>query len=88
MEYPNTGALFPNSYKKTEKDPNARGTVKVERALLKELMNETDNELIEIEISGWTKEFKDGKYLSLRVSKPYKKEGYKPKQDDDSEIPF
>jgi hypothetical protein len=89
MEYPNSGALFPNKNKKSEAHPNVRGTVKIERSLLKELMNETDNELIEIEISGWTKEFKDGKFLSLKVSKPYKKEGYKPKKDDDEEsIPF
>jgi hypothetical protein len=51
-------------------------------------MSESDNELIEIEISGWTKTFKDGKFLSLKVAKPFKKEGYKPKQDDDEEIPF
>jgi len=89
MEYPNSGALFPNKNKKSEAHPNVRGNVKIERSLLKELMNETDNELIEIEISGWTKDFKGGKFLSLKVAKPYKKEGYAPKQnDDDSEIPF
>ena len=89
MEYPNSGALFPNKNKKSDAHPNVRGTVKVERSLLKELMSESDNELIEIEISGWTKTFKDGKFLSLKVAKPFKKEGYKPKQDDDDEsMPF
>jgi hypothetical protein len=88
MEYPNSGALFPNKNKKSEAHPNVRGNVKIERSLLKELMSESDNELIEIEISGWTKTFKDGKFLSLKVAKPFKKEGYKPKQDDDEEIPF
>jgi hypothetical protein len=89
MEYPNSGALFPNKNKKSDAHPNVRGNVKIERSLLKELMSESDNELIEIEISGWTKTFKDGKFLSLKVAKPFKKEGYKPKQeDDDSEIPF
>lgn len=89
MEYPNSGALFPNKNKKSDAHPNVRGTVKVERSLLKELMAESDNELIEIEISGWTKTFKDGKFLSLKVAKPFKKEGYKPKQDDDDEsMPF
>jgi hypothetical protein len=88
MEYPNSGALFPNKNKKSDAHPNVRGNVKIERSLLKELMSESDNELIEIEISGWTKTFKDGKFLSLKVAKPFKKEGYKPKQDDDEEIPF
>jgi hypothetical protein len=89
MEYPNSGALFPNKNKKSDAHPNVRGTVKIERSLLKELMSESDNELIEIEISGWTKTFKDGKFLSLKVAKPFKKEGYKPKQDDDDEsMPF
>ena len=88
MEYPNSGALFPNKNKKSDAHPNVRGNVKIERSLLKELMSESGSELIEIEISGWTKEFKGGKFLSLKVAKPYKKEGYKTKQVDDSEIPF
>lgn len=90
MEYPNSGALFPNKNKKSDAHPNVRGNVKIERSLLKELMSESDNELIEIEISGWTKTFKDGKFLSLKVAKPFKKEGYKPKQndDDDESMPF
>jgi hypothetical protein len=66
-----------------------RGNVKIERSLLKELMLESDNELIEIEISGWTKEFKGGKFLSLKVAKPYKRDAAPKKQADDSEdIPF
>jgi hypothetical protein len=52
-------------------------------------MSESDNELIEIEISGWTKTFKDGKFLSLKVAKPYKRDAApKQKDDDDGEIPF
>jgi len=89
MEYPNSGALFPNKNKKSDAHPNVRGTVKIERSLLKELMAESDNELIEIEISGWTKTFKDGKFLSLKVAKPYKRDAAPKKQADDSEdIPF
>lgn len=87
MEYPNSGALFPNKNKTSDAQPNVRGNVKIERGLLKELMSESDGELIEIEISGWTKEFKGGKFLSLKVAKPYKKSAPK-RQDDDSEIPF
>lgn len=89
MEYPNSGALFPNKNKKTDAHPNVKGTVKIERGLLKELMADTDNELIEIEISGWTKEFKGGKFLSLKVAKPFKPGLKKQQDDDDNEsIPF
>ena len=89
MEYPNSGSLFPNKFKKADSHPNLRGTVKIERSLLKELMLESDSELIEIEISAWTKEWKDGKFLSLKVGKPYKKDGASKRQDDDSDpIPF
>jgi len=90
MEYPNSGSLWPNKNKTTDAHPNLRGTIKMERALLKELMANSDEELIEIEISAWTKTFKDGKFLSIKGSKPYKKGA--PKQaaqdDDDDSIPF
>jgi hypothetical protein len=89
MEYPNSGALWPNKNKTTDAHPNLRGTIKMERALLKELMATSDEELIEIEISAWTKTFKDGKFLSLKGGKPYKKGDPKPAaQDDDGDIPF
>ncbi len=89
MEYPNSGALWPNKNKTTDAHPNLRGTIKMERSLLKELMANSDEELIEIEISGWTKTFKDGKFLSLKVAKPFKPGAPKKQQnDDDEEIPF
>jgi hypothetical protein len=89
MEYPNSGALWPNKFKTKPADPNLRGTIKMERALLKELMASSDDELIEIQISAWTQTFKDGKYLAIRGSKPYQKDAPKQSQDDDSEdIPF
>lgn len=89
MEYPNSGALWPNKFKTKPSDPNLRGTIKMERALLKELMASSDNELIEIQISAWTQTFRDGKYLSIRGSKPYQTDDPKKSaQDDDSEIPF
>jgi hypothetical protein len=89
MEYPNSGSMFPNKFKKTSIDPNLKGTVKIERSLLKELMSESNEELIEIQIAGWTKEWKDGKFLSLRVSKPYKRDAAPKQQDDDIDsIPF
>lgn len=88
MEYPNSGALFPNKFKKSDAHPNVRGTIKIERSLLKELMSEADGELIEVELSGWTKEGRDGKFLSLKVGKPYRKDAAPKRQDDDDSDPI
>lgn len=94
MEYPNTGSLFPNKYKKLAIHPSTKGTIKVDRHLLKELMAESDDNLIELEISGWTKEWTDEegtttKFLSLKVGKPYRRDAAPKQQDDDNDpIPF
>jgi hypothetical protein len=88
MDYPNSGALWPNKKRETEKHPNVTGDIKIERSLLKELMAESDEELIAISLSGWTKEYKEQKYISLKASKPFKKTGYKPTQDNDDDLPF
>jgi len=91
MEYPNTGSLWPNKNKTTEAHPNVRGTIKIERSLLKELMTNSDEELIEIEISGWTKTYQEQKFLSLKAAKPYKKSApkqSKPADDDLDSMPF
>jgi hypothetical protein len=53
------------------------------------LLNETDNELIVIALSGWTKEYKDGKFISLKASKPFVKTDSKPTlKIDEEDIPF
>lgn len=90
MEYPNSGSLWPNKKRETEKHPNLTGSVKVERGLLKEMLAASDEELIEIAVSGWTREYNNSKFISLKVSKPFKKFN-KTKQennDDDESIPF
>jgi len=89
MDYPNSGALWPNQKRETEKHPNSTGSIKIERGLLKEMMASQDNELIEILLSGWTKEWQGKKYVSLKASKPYKKgeQQSKPPVDED-DIPF
>lgn len=89
MEYPNSGSLWSNKFKKTETDPNSKGTIKVERSLLKELMAESDDPLIEIQLSGWTKDYEGTKYIKIKVSKVFKKSETKPKQSSDEDaIPF
>jgi hypothetical protein len=90
MEYPNSGALWPNKKRDSDKHPNVQGSIKVERSLLKEIMADTDDELIEVALSGWTREYQDGKFISLKASKPYKKgeQKQKPSVNDDDDIPF
>jgi hypothetical protein len=91
MDYPNSGALWPNKKKLTDKHPNVQGSVKLERGFLKELMNNTDSEIIEVALSGWTREYNGGKFISLKADKPFVKGEQskpKPQEDLDDEIPF
>jgi hypothetical protein len=95
MDYPNSGALWPNKRRDSDKHPNVQGNIKVERSLLKAMMAETDDELIEVALSGWTREYQGDKFISLKASKPYKKGEKKEEQkqaslpvDDDQDIPF
>jgi hypothetical protein len=88
MDYPNSGALWPNKMRASDSQPNVRGDIKLERSFLKELLNDTDEELIVVSLSGWTKEYKDGKYISLKASKPFVKNEPKPPVNDDDDIPF
>jgi len=86
MDYPNSGSLWPAKTRTSEKSPNVVGSIKVERALLKELLAASDEPLIEISLSAWTKEWQGKKYLSLKASGPYKKRDAAPQ--DDSDVPF
>jgi hypothetical protein len=92
MDYPNSGALWPNKKKLTDKHPNTQGSIKLERGFLKELMNNTDSEIIEVALSGWTREYNGGKFISLKADKPFVKGEQqskpKPQEQDDDEIPF
>ena len=76
----NSGALFANAERKTDKHPNARGTLNVEG--------------VEYWISAWTKVSKKGdKYQSLSVQRkdnaPKVDERRNPAEDGfDDQIPF
>jgi uncharacterized protein (DUF736 family) len=75
----NSGALFANADRKTDKHPNARGTLNVEG--------------VEYWISAWTKTSKKGeKYQSLSIQ-PKEEQAAKPKAPAsdspfDDDIPF
>jgi len=90
MSYPNTGALWPNKYKKTDKHPDLRGAISIERAILKELLSSGEDE-IKINLSGWKRETRNGdEFLSLAFD-AYKKEEEtkaKPKPAEDEDMPF
>jgi uncharacterized protein (DUF736 family) len=60
----NSGVLFTNDQKGNEKAPNYKGKLNVEGK--------------EYDLAAWVREGKNGKFLSVKVSEPYKK---------DSELP-
>ena len=92
MDYPNSGALWPNRKRTADKQPNVQGSIKLERGFLKELMSNTDSEIVEVALSGWTREYNGDKFISLKASKPFVKgeraAPQKPQEQDDDEIPF
>jgi hypothetical protein len=88
MDYPNSGSLWPPKERKNDKMPNLRGSIKMEAGLLQELINQSSDGLVEIEIAAWTKEYDGRKFLSLKGGIPYKKDSKPAAQPDDSDIPF
>ena len=96
MNYTNTGALFPNQYKR-DKQPDMKGDITLERSLLKQLLSETDEDNIKIKLSAWKREGRNGEFLSLAYDAYRKPDEAKPaprpapkKADDfsDDDIPF
>ena len=88
---PNTGTLWPNDRKDNDRQPNVRGDLFLDRQFLKDLMSNSDEELIRIAVSGWTKELAGKKCLTLAASVPYvKPEKTVVKQTEvaDDDIPF
>jgi hypothetical protein len=77
----NSGALFVNE-KQSGSQPNMRGSIHVDKALLENLINESNGQLVEIAIAGWNKKSAAGKpYLSLAASAPYKKDGQQQQEE-------
>ena len=82
---PNTGTLWPNDKRTSDNQPNVRGDIFVDKELLKKLLNESEAGMVQLSLSGWTKELGGKKALSLKVSEPYKKVAV---PTTDEEIPF
>jgi len=89
MEYLNTGGLFVSTIRKTEKAPEYFGNIKVDRNYLKFLMDQHDEDGIEIKISGWKRDSKNGnRFISLAVDTYVKKEESKPVEPPKDEWEF
>jgi uncharacterized protein (DUF736 family) len=70
---PNTGSLFINDKKQSPNQPDLRGSIHVDKALLQNLMAK-GGELVEISVAAWNKQSAKGvTYLSLAASEPYVK---------------
>ena len=74
----NSGVLWRNERREKETHPNATGTAMIDG--------------IEYYVSAWTKEGKKGKFQSLSFKRKdsggERQAGTKPRQDEESEIPF
>jgi hypothetical protein len=98
QQKPNTGTLFHNTGKQSEKHPDRRGQIHLSREFLEKMM-EQDGELVVMDISAWENTSAKGvEYLSLGIQAPYVKQAKPepkpepPKQadldDDSDDIPF
>ena len=91
MSYANTGRLSPNQYKNNDKQPDHKGSITLERSLVKQLLEESEDEVV-IKISGWNRSGQYGDFISLAYDS-YKKQEEAPKPKappavDDESIPF
>ena len=89
MQYPNSGSLSVNKFKKEgDKAPNLNGSIIMERSALKRLLDEQGDE-ITIKLSAWTMpDSGRGKWLRLSWNN-YKSDKPTPSKSQDSEdIPF
>ena len=89
MEYPNSGSLVPSTIRKSEKSPDFFGSINVDPAYLKDLLQKS-NGLVEIKLSGWKKPTPKNHLISITIN------NYKANEDkqwpkpvhDDGDVPF
>jgi hypothetical protein len=80
--------------KSNPNQPDMRGDLILDRALIKKLLDLSDTDLIKVSISGWKKNLAGKDCVSLAASEPYvRAEDPAPKQSaaqevDDEDMPF
>jgi hypothetical protein len=94
-KYPNSGLLNTNSYKNSEKQPDFKGSIKMNRTVLKQLMMETTEEDIEIKLSAWNMQGSRGPFMRLAWDSYKKPDQPKPQlpttavePEDTEDLPF
>ena len=90
MDYPNTGALFRTKEKRTPKSPDMFGDIKFDKAYLKDLIDQSNEQIITVKLGAWTKEGKSGKFLSIQVD-TFKRTEERVRQDaapEEDDLPF
>lgn len=97
-QYPNSGKLSNNKYKEQgDKKPDMHGEIVMTRSVLKQLLEETDEDDITIKLSAWAMEGNYGPWMRLSWNNYKPKAEAAPQQkaapqqelpDDDSDIPF
>jgi hypothetical protein len=93
QKYPNSGRL---NYAKNKVNPNSAdlwGDITIERALLKQLLEESDTDDIVIKLSGWQKDGNYGPWFSIKVNtwKPEQQQVPQPKPAapvNEEDLPF
>jgi len=97
-QYPNSGKLSNNKYKEQgDKKPDMHGEIVMTRSVLKQLLEETDEDDITIKLSAWAMEGNYGPWMRLSWNNYKPKKEDVPQQqaapqkelpDDDQDIPF
>lgn len=91
-KYPNSGALFYAQNRVHPNSPDLTGDISVDRSLLRQMLDETDEDDIKIRLSGWEKQGARGPFFSLKVNTYKRPEGQAKPQAalpvDDSDVPF
>ena len=82
MDYPNRGTLWSNKYKKKDMQPDMVGDIKIELALMKELMASAESDHVVIKLDAWLAKDKDGnRKVGLKVNTYKKPEESTPGKD-------
>ena len=86
-EYPNSGALWRTKEKKHEKAPDMWGEIKFDPEYLRQMIDDSNEELVTIKIDAWKRESNAGNsFLSVKVN-TWKPDGQKAAKSDEK-MPF